>query len=187
MIDALANRVRGAATVVSRATLTPVLVRAGIFACLALAIILAFPVEVVSTRYLAPLMLVALLPAFAPRGAAPTLAILAVVVGWVLTTAEFQQVIELWRLLALATLLYLAHMLAALAAALPSDAIVAPLVPARWLARAFFVVVGAAVVGVLLVALGGIGGGSMLLAALAGLAVAVGAAALLGWLIKRAP
>jgi len=104
----------------------------------------------------------------------------------VLSTAESGERIELWRLLGLAAFLYLAHSLAALAAALPYDAVVAPEVLFRWIARALAVVLAAAALGVVLVAVAGLGGGRTLLAAaLGGLVVAVGLAGLLGWLARR--
>jgi hypothetical protein len=186
VIDALAIRVRNARTVVVRATLAPLLVRVAVFACLAAAVAAAFPADVLLTRFGAPLLLVALVPAVAPRGAWPTVAIAAVVIGWVVVTSESGERIALWRLVALAGLLYLTHSLSALAAVLPSDAIVAPEVLARWVSRAAAVVLAGAVLGVLLVSVAGIGGGdTMLAAAVAGLAVAVAAAALLGWLVRR--
>jgi hypothetical protein len=82
--------------------------------------------------------------------------------------------------LLLATLLYLVHSLSALAAALPSDAVVAPEVGYRWLARALGVVLAAAVLSTATLAgLAGLAGGRHVAASLAGLALAVALAALL--------
>ncbi len=186
MIDALAARVRGFQTVITRATLEPLLVRIGVFGALAFAVAVAVPFDLLVSRYGVPLLLVAALPAIAPRGAAPTLAMVGIVTAWVLTTSRSGERIELWRLLGLAAFLYLAHSLAALAAALPYDAVVAPEVLARWIARALVVVVAAAAIGVILVAIAGVGGDRTLLAAaVGGLVVAVGLAGLLGWLSRR--
>jgi hypothetical protein len=186
VIDALTARLQRVQTVVARATLEPLLVRIGVFGALVLALTVAVPFELLVTRYGLPLLLVAAIPAFAPRGAATTLAMVGIVAAWVLSTAESGERIELWRLLGLAAFLYLAHSLAALAAALPYDAVVAPEVLFRWIARALAVVLAAAVLGVVLVAVAGLGGGRTLLAAaLGGLVVAVGLAGLLGWLARR--
>jgi hypothetical protein len=186
VIDALNDRLDRIRTVVTRATLEPLLVRVGLFGCLLLAIAVAVPFGLLATRYGLPLLLVAALPAFAPRSAAPTLAMIGIVAAWVLTTSRSGERIELWRLLALAAFLYLAHSLAALAAALPYDAVVAAEVLVRWMFRALAVVLAAAVLGVILVSVAGLGGGDTLLAAaLAGLVVAVGLAGLLGWLARR--
>jgi hypothetical protein len=186
VIDALAVRLGNARTVIVRATLAPLLVRLAVFGCLAAAVAVALPPDVLLTRFGAPLLLIAVLPAVAPRGALPTVAIAAVVTGWVAATSESGERIALWRLLGLAGLLYLTHSLSALAAVLPYDAVVTPEVLARWVARAAAVVLAGAVLGVLLVSVAGIGGSDpMLAAAVVGLAVAVAAAALLGWLVRR--
>lgn len=186
MIDILTDRLQRVQTVVTRATLEPLLVRIGVFGALVLAMSVAVPFELLVTRYGVPLLLVAVIPAFAPRGAAPSLAMIGIVAAWVLSTAESGQRIELWRLLGLTAFLYLAHSLAALAASLPYDAVVAPEVVVRWIARALAVVLAAAALGVVLVSVAGIGGGDTLLAAaFGGLVVAVGLAGLLGWLARR--
>ncbi|WP_203716353.1 hypothetical protein [Asanoa siamensis] len=173
-------------TKISRATLIPLLVRVAIFAAFLAAMGFAFPPALFFGRTVAALVVVAVLPALAPRGVTTTLLIVAIVVGWVAVTAQSVDGIQLWRLLGLSTSLYLAHTLAALAAALPSDAVVATEVLARWVARAAAVVLAAAVCGVLLVSIAGSGDGEVLtVAALGGLVVAVTIAALLGWLVKR--
>ena len=186
MIDSITNRFRAAQTAVARATLAPLLVRVGVFVAFFAATFFAFPASAFVGRTLAALVLVAALPAIAPRGATTTLAIVAIVVGWVIVTAEVVAGIELWRLIGVSATLYLGHSLAALAAVLPSDAVVAPEVLARWVARSVAVVLAAAVCGVLLVSVAGVGGDDTLtVAGLAGLAVAVAIAAVLGWLVKR--
>ncbi|SNS89657.1 hypothetical protein SAMN05421812_102266 [Asanoa hainanensis] len=186
MIGALMQKFRRLQTTITRATMVPLLIRVGLFAAFLAAMAFAFPPALFFGRTVAALVVVAALPALAPRGATTTLLIVAIVVGWVIVTAEAVEGIQLWRLLGLSTSLYLAHTLAALAAVLPSDALVATEVLARWVARAAAVVLAAAVCGVLLVSIAGIGGDtSLTLAALGGLVVAVTIAALLGWLVKR--
>ncbi|MEV0714357.1 hypothetical protein [Asanoa sp. NPDC050611] len=186
MIGAMMGSFRRLHTKVTRATLIPLLVRVAIFAAFLAAMGFAFPPPLFFGRTVAALVVVAAIPALAPRGAATTLLIVAIVVGWVVVTAESVEGIQLWRLLGLATTLYLAHTLAALAAVLPSDSMVATEVLVRWVARAAAVVLAAAVCGVLLVSIAGIGDDEALtVAALGGLVVAVTVAALLGWLVKR--
>ncbi|GIF65986.1 hypothetical protein Ais01nite_40210 [Asanoa ishikariensis] len=186
MIGALTQKFRRLHTTVTRATMVPLLIRVGLFAAFLAAMGFAFPPALFFGRTVAALVVVAVLPALAPRGVTTTLLIVAIVVGWVIVTAEAVEGIQLWRLLGLSATLYLAHTLAALAAVLPSDALVATEVLARWVARAAAVVLAAAVCGVLLVSIAGIGGDtSLTLAALGGLVVAVTIAAVLGWLVKR--
>jgi hypothetical protein len=186
MIGALTGRFRRAQLVVSRATLIPLLVRCGVFVAFLAAMGFAFPPAIFFARTLAALLVLAAIPALAPRGVTTTLLIIAIAVAWVVVTAQEVDGIQLWRLLGLSTTLYLGHTLAALAAVLPSDAVVAPEVLARWVARAAAVVLAAAVCGVLLVSIAGIGDDKALtMAGLAGLVVAVTVAAVLGWLVKR--
>jgi len=79
VIDALTARLQRVQTVVARATLEPLLVRIGVFGVLVLAMTVAVPFELLVTRYGLPLLLVAAIPAFAPRGAATTLAMIGIV------------------------------------------------------------------------------------------------------------
>jgi hypothetical protein len=89
--------------------------------------------------------------------------------------------------LALATLLYLGHTLTALAAVLPSDAVVNLDVVGTWLARALAVVLISAVLTVVALGLTAeLAGGAFLLATLVGLAGAVGATMLISRLLRRA-
>jgi hypothetical protein len=186
MIGAITQRFHRLQTTVTRATMVPLLVRVGLFAAFLAAMGFAFPPALFFGRTVAALVVVAALPALAPRGVTTTLLIVAIVVGSVIVTAESVEGIALWRLLGLTATLYLGHTLAALAAVLPSDALVATEVLARWVARAAAVVLAAAVCGVLLVSLAGVGDDeAVTLAALGGLVVAVTVAAVLGWLVKR--
>ncbi len=186
MIAALTDRVRRVRTVATRATLTPLLLRCGVFLCALAAFTVAYPAPVLASRVTGVLLLVAALPALWPRGWGATLVAVGAVGGWILDTTWYEQPVALWRLLALAGLLYLVHTLAALAAVLPYDAVVATEVVAHWLARAFAVVLGSAVLAVTVLALtGAAGGGAFLAASLLGLVVAVGVAGLLAWLPRR--
>lgn len=175
-----------AQTVVSGATATPLLVRGGVFLSALAALAVAYPATVIASRALFGLLLVALLPALAPRRFGATVAALVAVGGWLISTSGYGEPIELWRLLVLAGALYLTHSLSALAALLPYDIVVAPDTVARWVLRALVVVLASAVLAVPLLSLAGrFGDRTLLVAALGGLAVAVAATALLGWLLRR--
>jgi hypothetical protein len=94
--------------------------------------------------------------------------------------------VALWRVLSIATLLYLGHTLAALAAVLPYDAIVNLDVPAAWLRRALLVVLVSAVLTVIALGLTAeLAGGAFLFATLVGLAAAVGVTLLLARMLRR--
>ncbi|WP_422773292.1 hypothetical protein ACN28C_10420 [Plantactinospora sp. WMMC1484] len=182
----MVSRIRELYVAIGRITLVPLLVRAGVFGCALLALLLAYPSGPADLRLLGLLVVAALAPAIAPRRNWPTLVLLAAVAAWVVATGWYDQRVELWRLLALATFLYLTHSLAALAALLSYDVVVAPEVLARWVGRALGVALASAVLAVPLLALDGRWGDRDFVAALlGGLVLAVGAAALLGWLFRR--
>jgi hypothetical protein len=185
-VTGLLGRARALGRGISRTTLIPLLVRAGIFLTTLAGLALAFPAEVLDGRTLGALTLAALFPAVGPGRVWPTFAALVTVAGWVLASAGFGRPIALWRLLALAGLLYLAHTLCALAALLPHDGVVDPDLVLRWLLRAGAVVLVSAVLGVVLYAAADLGSGEGLRAAtVVGLLVAVGLSALLAWLLRR--
>lgn len=180
------SRIRAFYTAVGRVTLTPLLVRGGVLLCALLALVLAYPDEMFSARVLLLLAVLAAFPAVAPNRAWPTVVILVAVAGWVVGTGWYDQRVELWRLLGLATFLYLTHSLSALAALLSYDAVLAPEVLARWISRALGVALASAVLAVPLLTLDGRWGDrSLVVALVGGLAVAVLAAGLLGWLLRR--
>ncbi|MEV7984006.1 hypothetical protein [Micromonospora sp. NPDC085948] len=186
MIDAVTGRVRAAQNAVARISVTPLLVRAGIFVIVFAGFVLAFPSEVLSGRPLLFLAVTALLPALGPRRVWAVFTALVTVGGWLLATDGYGRPVALWRLLAVAALLYLAHTLCALAALLPYDAVVDPALISRWLLRAGGVLLGTAVLGVLLLQAAGMGGeAGYQWVTLLGLLLAVGTAALLGWLLRR--
>ncbi|MFR9776267.1 hypothetical protein ACL02O_09410 [Micromonospora sp. MS34] len=186
LVEGLHERGRAVRYAINRISPTPLLVRAGIFLTVLVGFLVAYPVQAFVPRSLLALAVVAVLPAVGPRRVWPTFAALVTVGGWLLATVGFDRPPALWRLVAVATLLYLAHTLCALAALLPFDAVVDPDLVLRWLARAGGVVLASAVLGIVLAWLGGVGGdrGSQV-ATVAGLLVAVGLSALLGWLLRR--
>jgi hypothetical protein len=186
MLDRLAGRITRLQTVLSRATTLPFLVRVGIALSLILAMLVAWPADVAYAQVGVLLFLLCLYPAFAPRGRATTFVILVVVAGWILATTWYGERVALWRVLAVATLIYLGHTLAALAAVLPYDSIVNANVLINWLIRAAAVVLVSAVLTV--VALGltdALAGSAFLIATLIGLAGAVAATLLLTRLLRR--
>lgn len=180
--------IRRARAAVARTTLEPLLVRVGVFAAGLAGLLVAAP-SGLPPAVLAALAGSAALPALAPRGPFVTLLVLAAVTGWLLDTGVSViagtgaggQVPQPGRLLLLAGLLYLVHTLAALAAALPHDAVVSPEVPTRWLGRALGVILAATVLSILVLA--GLGefatGQTYPVVALGGVVVAVAMSTLL--------
>jgi hypothetical protein len=186
VIAVVSARLRAVGMAVSRATLVPLLVRCAIFLVALAALAVAVPPAVFHGRALPVLLVVAALPAVAPGRAGPTVAALVAVAGWLVSTTTYGEPVVLWRLLALAGALYLGHVLSAIASALPYDADVGLDVVAAPVLRALGVLLASGVVSILLLGLAGRGAAVPSLAALlAGLAGAVGAAAILGWLLRR--
>lgn len=189
MIEVISQRIRSLQHALGRLTLLPLLVRCGVFGCALVSFLLAYPAEILANRIVFLLVVVAVLPAVGPRRVCPTLAVLVAVGGWLLATAGYGEPVALWRVLGLATTLYLTHSLCALAALLPSDAVVDVALLIRWSTRALAVTLVAAALGVPLIALTGsdglTGGGVAVAAALGGLLVALGTAALLVRLLRR--
>lgn len=185
-VQAVTERAQAVRAAIDRVSVAPLLVRAGVFVAGLVGLLLAYPSEVLTGRPLAALTLVALLPAVGPRRVWPTFAALVTVGGWLLATEGYERPIALWRLLAVAAALYLAHSLAALAALLSYDAVVDPVLVVRWLVRAGGVLLAAAVLGILLLRAAEAGTDRGFLAVtVAGLLVAVAVSALLGWLVRR--
>ena len=186
MIDALTARADRARVALGRATAVPFLIRLGIALCGLVAMVVAWPPELLAGRYFALLAVVAIYPAVAPRGRGATIAALVVVGGWIMDTTAYDARIALWRVLAIATLLYLGHTLTALAAVLPFDAVVNLDVVGLWLARALVVVLISAVLTVVALGLAAeLAGAAFLVATLVGLAGAVGATMLVPRLLRR--
>ncbi|WP_341719061.1 hypothetical protein QQG74_04715 [Micromonospora sp. FIMYZ51] len=187
MIASLTGRVRTLGTAAKRITLIPVLIRFGIFLSTLIGLLLAYPAEVLAEQALGALVLVAVLPAVAPRRFWPTFAALVTVAGWLLATDGYDRPIALWRLMAVAVALYLTHTLCALAALLPYDAVVDPDLIVRWLTRAAGVLLATSVLGILLLELARLGGreNGWQAVTVAGLLIAVAVTALLAWLLRR--
>lgn len=186
MLTRLLQRLSRIPTVVRRATVVPVLVRCGIALAGLLALAVAWPTELLASQFVVPLLVIAVWPAFAPRGRSATFAAMVTVTGWIVDTAGYDSRIALWRVITLATLLYLGHTLTALAAVLPYDAVVNLDVPGLWIGRALIVVLISAVLSVLALGLtADLGGDAFQLATLAGLAAATGVTVILVRLTRR--
>jgi hypothetical protein len=181
------GRVRRIGIVLQRATPGPLLVRAGIYMTGLAGVLTAYPSALVSDRLVMPLIVLPMAPAIAPRGRWPSLIALLTVFGWLLSTLGYGEPVQFWRLVTVAGLLYLAHSLAALAAGLPYDAVVAPEVLAGWLVRALLVVAASAMLALVVLVVGEVvRGGGYLAASLVGLVAAIALAAVLAWLLRRA-
>ncbi|MEV4344411.1 hypothetical protein AB0J83_08035 [Actinoplanes sp. NPDC049596] len=187
MFSLFARKLTGAKTVLTRATVLPFLVRCAIALCGLVAMAVAWPAGLLATQFFAPLALVAVYPAVAPRGRGATFAALVVVAGWLVDTVMQDSPVALWRVLTIATALYLGHSLTALAAVLPYDAVVNADVIGVWLARALVVVIVSAVLTVAILGLtADLAGSAFLVATLVGLTGAAGATLLIARLVRRA-
>jgi hypothetical protein len=186
-VNGLLGRLERARVMSRRATVVPFLIRLGVALAGLLAIFVSWPQLVLASQFVVPLVLVAIYPAVVPRGRGGTVAALVVVAGWLVDTAGYDHRPALWRVLAIATLLYVGHSLTALAAVLPYDAVVNADVVGNWLARTLAVVLVSAVLTVIALALANdLAGGAFLIATLVGLAGAVGATMLIARLLRRA-
>src|SRR5207244_934054 len=116
------------------------LIRLGVYAVAALAQVLAYPPEIVLSGTAALLPVLAALPALFPRTAVVSVFWLLTVLGWLAATSVYGEPASVWRLAALTGALYLVHSGAALAAVVPYDAVVDPVVVAHWLVRAGLIV-----------------------------------------------
>lgn len=172
--------------IVARATPWPFGVRLGVFLGALAAESLAYPPQFAGGVPVVVLVALATLPALWPRTAAVSVFYLFTVVGWLVSTTLYNTVATLPRLVGLAAMLYLVHSGAALAAVLPYDAVVDPAVVARWLLRAFAVVLLAAAltIGAAYV-VGRFGPRTYFAATLVGLALTVAVAWLLAATARR--
>ena len=183
----IGTQIEAARGVIARATVIPFLVRFGVGLCGLVAMVVAWPAPLLSSEWVVALVLVAVYPAVVPRGRGATFAALVVVAGWLADTVGYESRIALWRVLTIATALYLGHSLTALAAALPYDAIVSLDMVGGWLLRAGVVVLVSAVLTVFALGISSdLAGDAFLLATVLGIACAVGATVLIARLLRRA-
>jgi hypothetical protein len=180
IVRGLRDRITRARRIFARATAWPFAVRLGVFAAAITAQGFAYPPEGFLGAGAVGMLALAGLPAVWPRSAAVSVFWLVTAAGWVFSSTVFDSVATLPRLVGVAVSLYVVHSGAALAAALPYDAVVDGVVVARWALRAFavtVVAVGVSVAGMFAVT--GLADRTYLAATLVGLLPAVG----LVWLL----
>ncbi len=173
-------------TMVRRTAPGPAVVRLCAAVAAAGALIVAAPSPLRTASWMPGFLVVAAGVGFLPRTRWTTIVILLAVTEWLVSTIGNGDPVTLVRTGVLAAALYATHSAAALAAVLPYDAIVAPGVLLRWLART-----GAVVVCSLAVALGGMAvlqqlrPAPTLVAPMIGSMVAAALAGLLAWHLRR--
>jgi hypothetical protein len=171
---------------VRRVTPGPLLVRVGLFVAALTGQLLAWPLTVTLSPAVFAFLGGALLVMLFPRGPIPTLYLFTAIAGWRVSTLFLGLSTGLVTLLLLAAALYLVHNLAALAAVLPYDAVVAPGVLMRWLARTAVVLALTAVLALFAAVTPlYLGDHTSLAASLAGLALVVLTVAYLARLVRR--
>ena len=172
---------------IRRVTPGPLLVRVALFVFALLALLLAWPADAWTTPGgFGVFLALALLPAAFPRSLLVTVTLLAALVGWLAATTIGGAVPDLLTLVLLATSLYLTHTLAALAAVLPYDAIVAPGVLLRWVGRAGRVLLLTGALALFVVVLPGyVGGRGYLAFSLLGLGLVAATIGYLARLVRR--
>lgn len=149
-------------------------------------VLTALPHPIALSRMALLFVVPAILPALFPRTRITTVVILLAVLGWLAATTAYGEPVSLLRLIVLASLLYLTHSTAALAAVLPNDAVVAPAVFRAWGLRTGLVVLLTAAVALVAVAIPHLLGGTrFLVASLAGFVVLAALAYYLAKLANR--
>jgi hypothetical protein len=158
--------------VARRTTSAFFLLRGAVFVAGLAALVTACPSPLVLSPWLAGLVLVALLAAAFPRSWLVMLLLLTGAISWVVATTAYAEPVSYLRLVLLAALLYLTHVLAALAAVIPNDAVVTPAAVVGWLPRTAVLLAVTALVALLAAVLPGLfGGARFVLAALVGFGV----------------
>lgn len=178
--DAVATGLRNA----RRITPGPLLVRGMILVAGALALGMALPAELFVPAAMLGAALAALVPALAPGSWAVTGFELVAVGMWIARTGYAGSTVGWLPVVGFAAALYVHHAAAALAAAVPLDAVVLPAVLVRWFARTGLVLAAAGVLAAALLAVAGrLPTAGSLLAPLVGLVCAVTIGALLAFLM----
>jgi hypothetical protein len=170
-----------------RATAGPLLVRFATWIFTITAMALAFPVRgVVSLTGVLGIAMLSVLPPVFPRTRLVSFVMVMTVFGWLASTVVFDTQVTVWRLSLLATLLYLMHTSAALAAVLPYDTVLTTGVLFGWYTRAAIVVAATIAVAMLsALSSGAFGGHTYLAAAIAGALLVSAFAAMLARLASH--
>lgn len=137
----------------SRITAVPLILRAVAFVSAFAGLWLAAPQVASAPKTLGILAFVAVLPALAVTSRLVDVVMAGIVILWIVTALGFGEPAEPLRVFGVAATLYLLHSSAAMAAALPYDAVVDPQVPLRWAARSALVVAAGGVVATVVVLL----------------------------------
>jgi hypothetical protein len=178
----LASRVRAGVAGLRRITAAVALLRLIVAGSLVVASALALPVSVTLTRTFLLFIGLAVAAALAPRTHAVSVALVTIVGLW----AVLAQDRPLWRILALAAVLYVAHASAAFAAVLPLDCAVAASALRGWVMRTAFVVsVSVALGGGGLVMAGQVPFARGVVGPVVGALIAAGIALVLAWQLRR--
>ena len=179
-------RVDETVTRLRRTTPGPLLVRSGLFVVAMWGLVLAWPLSLTFGPAFLAFVLVSGLTALFPRSPMPTLYLFFAGAGWLIGTVLLAATPDLLGVTLLAGALYLTHNLAALAAVLPYDAIVAAGVLLRWLARAGVVLGLTAALALFVVVVPGyLGEHSYLAASLVGLGLMAATVGYLARLVRR--
>jgi hypothetical protein len=165
-----------------RITAATVAVRAVVFVAAVAALWAAVPSALASPRVLTPVLILGLMPALFPNSGVVTGVMLTVACGWMFGTLGLGESVTVVGTFMTAAALYLLHSFAALAAALPYDAIVDTAVLLRWATRASMVLaVSAAVTALVVVLAQRVAPTTSTVAILAGFGVVAGTV----WLLAR--
>lgn len=146
--------------VAGRTTPAFMLLRGLLFLVANAALVVAAPLHLVLSPWLVLAPLVAVLVAALPRSGVVTSALLLTVLAWIAATAVYGEPVTYLRVVTVAALLYATHVLAALAAVVPNDAVVSPGALLRLLPRTGLLIVGTALLGLLAAVLPDLVGGT---------------------------
>lgn len=131
---------------VARVTPVPLILRVVVFLAGFSGLWLASPEQAGVPRLILLMALIATLPAVFPGTRMVDVVMIGIVAAWMVATLGAGEPAEPTRVFGVATALYLVHSAAALAAAIPYDAIVDAQVPLRWAARATVVIAAGGVI-----------------------------------------
>jgi hypothetical protein len=156
-------------TMAGRSTPAFFLLRGALWVVGTAALATAWATPVLLSPWAFALVALAFAAAALPRTWLVTGLLLAAVTGWIAATTVYGEPVGYLRLVLLAVLLYLTHVLAAMSAVVPNDAVVAPRVLVGWLPRTGVLLAVTAFVGLVGAALPELFGGTrFVLAAIAG-------------------
>jgi hypothetical protein len=169
----------------ARTTPVPLILRVVVFLSALLGLWLAAPAQASTPRLILLMAFFAALPGLFPGTRIVDAVMVSVLIAWVVTTLVAGEPAEPWRVFGIATALYVSHSAAALAAAVPYDAVVDAQVPLRWAARCGLVIMGAGLVTAAVVVIArSVTPGNSVIVLLMGLGVAIGT---VGLLVRRRP